>query len=205
MALTLSLAAGLVGCGRQTVAIDNPTRIIAPEYDRIFDASVQVLRDMRFVVDRKDRRFGVVTTRPMIAASAFEPWHPDNTTSDQVAQSTLNYQRRSVRITIEPTDQEAPFDDYMLDVAVLQERRQVPHRQLTSSAVADVSYRGRAAEAQAVETEVGRETAFWRPVGRDAELERRILADILRLSVKLAAGESPGEAEPEADIGLVDQ
>jgi len=97
----------LLGCNSRIVSANNPVAITAEEYDRIFEATVDVLRLNQFRVDRQDRRFGVITTEPLIAASALEPWYTDNTTPYQTADATLNYQRRIVSVHLEPADREA--------------------------------------------------------------------------------------------------
>lgn len=103
---TLLIAVMLIctGCGRGLTTIDNPIAIDAGEYDAIYDASIEVLRENNFTVDRRDYRFGQITSEPLLAASAMEPWYGDNTTAMQVAESTMNHQRRLVRVNIEPID-----------------------------------------------------------------------------------------------------
>ncbi len=168
----------LVGCGQKAVTIDNPTPVAADDYNAVFDAGVEVLRDLRFVVSRQDRRFGVVTTHPMTAGSAVEPWYVDSTTSGQVTESTLNLQRRRTRITLKPTSDGTQA--YLLAAEVTIERRQMPRRELNSAAKARLTYKRSVAGPRTLLTEAGREDAFWRPMGRDEHLEQRLVADIMQ-------------------------
>ena len=103
----LSAALASTGCAGRMVSANNPFAITAEEYDRVFEAAIDTLRLNQFVVDRQDRRFGVITTRPLVAGSALEPWRTDNTTAYQLADATLNYQRRIVHVYLEPADPEA--------------------------------------------------------------------------------------------------
>ncbi len=175
------------GCGRAVVSTDNPAAVPAEDYDAVFDQSVRTLRAMRFTVDRQDRRFGVVTSRPLVASSLFEPWYADNTTGGQVTESTLNCQRRRVRITLKPAHatgeageaETVPSDTYLFRVEVTVERRQMPPRQLTSAAVSQLQFGRGVHNAHSALTEGGREEAYWRPIGRDAHLEQRLIAEIL--------------------------
>ena len=192
------LALGAVtGCAGP--AVDNPIAVGSDEYHRVIDASVEVLRDMRFEVDRRSHRFGVVTTEPRIAPSMSEVWHPDNSTWGQMVESTLNYQRRKVRVTLEPAEvlpsaDEAAADDprqYMMRVEVVVERKQTPERQLTTAAFASLDFHENRAAGHEILTERGLESEFWRPIGRDPHLEQRLVLAILE-----RAGEMPERSQP---------
>ncbi|MBI1367797.1 MAG: hypothetical protein GC162_03995 [Planctomycetes bacterium] len=185
--LTLSLG----GCAPKAVDVDNPIDIAVPEYDRVFDAAILVLRERRYVVDRKDRRFGIVTTEPQISASVFEPWRSDNLGNDETVESTLNFQRHIVRVSVAPAAPEgaAPNPnapkDYQLHVIVDIQRRYHPPRQLVTSAMGVVSVRSADSRHRATYTERGLEESYWATVGRDELLEQQLVAAILRRSVQL--------------------
>ena len=201
-----------IGCTRAYVDVPNPLPIAEAEYNRVFDASVEILREMRFVVNRQDRRFGVVTTHPLDASSSVEPWHPDNVNTDDTFEATLNHHRRTVRVMLGPrqdegidetpgavstgdSDEAEPADarpaprsgskaDYGLYVEVQVERRHHPGLNLTSAAFAAVGFRGRAGAVMLTET--GVEASHWEPMGRDPFLEREIVARIIRRSVHIS-------------------
>lgn len=187
--LMLGLLAGtcLTGCSRK-VAIENPIRITAEEYDRVFESAVDVLRNELFVIDRQDRRFGVITTDPLWSSSLSEPWRTDNTTFYQTLDSTLNYHRRTVSVWLKPQDQPVAIGatgepigdpDYWLEVNVALERRQHPDRQLNTAAISSVGFVSRSGRARRLGTERGDEESFWRPMGRDEYLEQRLVNLIL--------------------------
>lgn len=201
--LLLAALAAFTGCNR-AVQVENPIEIGAEEYHHVYEAAVDVLRDHRFRIDRQDRRFGVVTTGPLIAASAFEPWHDDNTTADQVLENTLNHQRRRVRIELYPVTRDGDAGDelvvnpsqpagttapvnntYELLVQVFVERRQHPPRELNGSVFAGVELRRQPRLHESIVTEEGVIESHWRPLRRDHELEQRLVAAILRRSIDI--------------------
>jgi hypothetical protein len=101
LALVGLLAA--VGCTRAVrVAKPNPSPIDGGAYDRAFRAAAESLRDMGYQLDRQDYRFGIVSTQPRTAPTLFEPWHGDNTTTAQTAESSINHQRRIIKVTLTP-------------------------------------------------------------------------------------------------------
>lgn len=193
--VAVALAAALLSaCHRGPVAIDNPLGIHHDEYDAVFEATEAVLREYRFEIDRADRRFGVVTSRPMTASSLIEPWYADNTTFDQVLDSSINHHRRTVRVELEPaTDdqgdasagQAMPIQpgvrtDYLLRVEVYVDRRHVAERQLNTAAVTGVGFAQNTGRTRSLATERGLQTEFWRPIGRDAALEQRLVRAIVQ-------------------------
>ncbi|MFW6060392.1 MAG: hypothetical protein ACODAQ_09430 [Phycisphaeraceae bacterium] len=183
----------LAGCQSAAPPVSNPMQIEARDYDALYEASIDVLRDMNFRVDRQDYRFGELTTHPKGSPTALEPWLGDNSTARQAWLSTLSDVHRRVRIQFEPAsdaaaaggsdagaagDHEAADRPYMLRVEVLLERRQVPGRRLTGSA-----QRGVFSELEAVPAEWRRRgiaAAYWQPIERDPHLERRLLQRIVR-------------------------
>jgi hypothetical protein len=190
--LGLILLASIAGCSQAVPDVSNPIPIATAEYDRVFDAAVLVLRDEHYVVARKDRRFGVITTEPRTAASVFEPWHTDNTTPAQTTESTLNFDRRTVRVMINPAAEAG--DEYQLQVQVTRDRRHHPTRVLNTAAMGSVGVGHReATDYKPLLTETGLEESFWSPVGRDELLEKRLLAEILRRSIHLDQPEAVTE------------
>jgi hypothetical protein len=187
--MCLAFAAVPLGCAGPTVRLENPSAIQAEDYDWIFDATVVELREQQFIVDRVDRRFGVVTTEPRAASTLLEPWRRDATTVARVGESTLNADRRIVTVRLTPQDAAGPEPGaaaqpparYLLEVEVRVERRQLPPRQLTSSATGAVTLVGRHRDRmhRSLRTEEGRQEVFWKPVARDEHMEQRLLDGIL--------------------------
>lgn len=149
----------------------------APQYDPALQQARQVLKDAGFILDRDDHRFGVITSHPLIAATAFEPWRGENTPANLGPAATLGQLRRTARFTLTPTTTTNPADTqgpttFTPRVEVLVERRQQPLRRIDGSA-------------QRVFTQLsdippewkqrGIESSYWEPFQRDAALERVLL------------------------------
>ena len=201
-AMTVLPALCLVGCGRKVVTIDNPSPLAAVEYDRVFDSAVAELRDRHFPVARQDRRFGIITSGPLIASTVIEPWHSDNSSGRQVAESTLNLDRRLVRVTLAPAEPIDPGSDqppsrYLLGVEVALERHlNAPHELTTSNlGAAKLSKHPGRYQLRKVETERGVETGHWAPLGRDALLEQRLIDAII--SRAAVVGKETGDKRQE--------
>lgn len=172
----------------------------AAEYDRVFDAAVASLRDQRFTLDRIDRRLGVITTRPRAAASVLEPWKGDNSTPAQAFESTLQYQRRLVRIeftplggiepatgveAMSPFGQVSPAEPFflpaehpgtlVLSIRCIVERSHRPGLQVDTVAV-----RRSNVTTDPSLRERGVASQFWEPVARDAHMETRLKRRVMR-------------------------
>lgn len=172
----------------------------ADEYDKVFDATVAALRDEQFLLDRVDRRLGVITTRPRAAASVLEPWKADNSTPAQAVESTLQYQRRVVRIefgplgglepatgveAMSPFGQVSPAEPFfipaehrgtlVLNVRCIVERSHRPGLQIETTAVRRSNV---TIDPSLSERGVARQ--FWEPIARDARMETRLKRRIMR-------------------------
>ena len=169
----------------------NPVRIAADDYGRLFHASVDVLREYRFRIDRQDYRFGVVTTDPLDAPTIFEPWDSTNSTLKQVEQATLSHLRRTVTVSFDRAEDEsdaADGADYELDVSVALQRKSVPVRRLSGKTRRNVFSTLSAVPYEWAKR--GIPAVYWEDIGRDEELERRLLARII------AEAEAPPPAAP---------
>lgn len=170
------LAVAPAGCQRAVVDTPNPQPIAADAYDRMYDASITVLRDHGFRVDRRDYRFGRITTHPLDSPTAVEPWRPQNTTASQAWQSTLDHLRRTASVFLEPPDDDAPDGHYLLRVEVLLERHAQPTRRLTGTGRRNVFSSLDSAPEEWRRR--GIERRYWEPVGRDPHLEARLMRAI---------------------------
>lgn len=182
-ALLVMLTTG--GCHRPFTPAPSSLAIDAAEYDRMFLAGAQVLRDHGFRVDRQDRRFGLLSTHPLDAPTAVEPWRTSNTTAGQAWQATLDHMRRTVNVMLEPIEHDDDVDDesratlgdYTLRVEVLLERRTNPTRRLTGTSQRNAF--SRLSDVPAEWSRRGIAGSYWEPVGRDAYLEQRLIRAIV--------------------------
>ncbi len=177
LCLLLSLMAA---CQQQRTCVDNPITVTSDEYHNVFASAFDALRDRHFVVDRYDKRFGIITTHPLIASSIFELWDTRGSTLATQLESTLNYQRRTARITLQPkssdTNSQITADhpaSYLMSVKVILQRLHVPPHQLDTAVVDSTrrSYWRRTAS--------DNQQQFWRTIGRDTDLEQQLILDIL--------------------------
>ncbi len=174
------------GCSRAIVQSDNPAAVRPDGYRGTFEASIEVLRDNGYTIDRRDYRFGRITTLPLGSPNIFEVWNAQNTTSHQAVESTLASEQRRVNINFislagqsgQPggSDQADPQVSYALEVEVILERRQIPTRRLAGSARRNVFSNLAAPPRDLIDR--GVTGNYWEPVGRDPYLEARLIKQI---------------------------
>jgi hypothetical protein len=171
------------GCSRTIVQADNPTPIGASEYRETYEAAIWVLRDHGFTIDRRDHRFGTVTSLPLGSPNLFEVWDDQNTTRGQAVESTLASEQRRVIVKITVPDGDGGSGQsgfeagYMLEVEVVLERRQVPTRRMAGSARRNVFSNLAAPPKDLIER--GVTGSYWEVAGRDPLLEARLIKQIL--------------------------
>ncbi len=177
--IVICLAA--MGCARPIVQADNPVAITGNDYHDTFEVAIDVLRDNGFVIDRRDYRFGRITTLPLGSPNLFEVWNDQNTTREQAVESTLASERRRVNVTInQPSQADTegyPENEFQLEVEVILERRQAPTRRLVGSARRNVFSNLAAAPKELADR--GITGSYWQPVGRDPYLEARLVKQII--------------------------
>jgi hypothetical protein len=72
------------------------------EYERTFDAVLEVVRDEGMPAALRDRRAGVIETSPAYAPSLIEPWHGDGSALSERTEHTISFQRRRARFEFTP-------------------------------------------------------------------------------------------------------
>ncbi len=80
-----------------------PAATLTPEqqnFEAVWSASIKVLRSYNFEIDRRDRRAGIITTRPLLGRHWFEFWRRDAATPWDVMEGTLQTIYRKVQIEI---------------------------------------------------------------------------------------------------------
>ena len=89
----LILAALAAGCTPTQSVPVAPVRELTVEeanFEALFLASEAVLRKHGFEIDRRDRRRGEMTTRPMLARQPLEFWRDDTGSSYQMAENAMH-------------------------------------------------------------------------------------------------------------------
>lgn len=188
----------LTGC-RTPATTDAPRALAvdAREYDRLFEAAVAELRDAGFVIERRDHRFGRITTEPRDVPTAAEFWSPAALNRGLAAAASLAHLQWTVTVMLDPIDADTPpgSDDaataesagpterYRLAVEVLIEREQRPTQRLSGTASRDVFEP--LAAAPAAWDQRGITAAYFEPVGRDEAVEAKLLRRIVQRSLQM--------------------
>jgi len=118
------------GCARHATPIATRAQLSPAEkdFEALWQASLHTLQRYRFVIDRTDRRAGVIETFPMTAQQWFEFWRKDAVTCYDLAEGSLQGVTRRARVRIAPeqpataaapTTQPAPPRGYRLSVEVV--------------------------------------------------------------------------------------
>jgi len=202
----LCIALTMGGC--QSVAEVQPVLTVSSaQYRGAFDSAVTTLRDLGYDIDREDYRFGVITTHPRYSPIVAEVWDRSNTTFHQMIDSTLNHQRRIVRVTIAASliddVSAAPASDTgdrELRVEVTIQRMQNPARQMSGTKRGRrVLQAMRRPAGELVEKGVTRR--YWLDVGHDPQLAGRLYGAIQK---RVAAGVDQSPTDAAESAGPVD-
>jgi hypothetical protein len=152
----------------------------ASDFERLFVAAEDALRELQFRIDRIDYRAGLLTTRPMVSKQFFELWRADAQTWDDVTESSIATIRRTVRIDFTRTED----GFYHATPRVLIERQTLAEQRITSA----VSYRRvfsgeinpqrRARGTRESDVGIALPSRYWTPTGRDAALEQMLARSV---------------------------
>lgn len=109
---------GIAMCGFLVSCTTNYTQPIAPaqamtvdqrNFEANWQASLDVLRKYNFVIDRQDRRSGIITTRPLLGRHWFEFWRHDAVGICNQWESTLQTIYRTATVHVSPAEQAGTF------------------------------------------------------------------------------------------------
>lgn len=166
------------------VPVSNPAHIPAADADFLWQQIVDSVDDyFRIETEQPVRRSntnwleGKLTTYPEISGTSFEPWRGDAARGFERLQSTIQTIRRTATIRVIPEQA-----GYLIDVQVLKEQEDVDQSQFATAGSSAQRHDGTIVrnENQLRQLPV---TLGWMEIGRDRELEQRLLGNILgRLS-----------------------
>jgi hypothetical protein len=140
---------------------------LSTDFDALWEAAEETALDHNFAIDRRDQRFGLLTTHPAISKQWFELWREDASGAEDVLANSLGTIRRTIRF--EFAEEAGRFT---AAPKVLVERH----------SVIDPKYREQSSDAP---------TAYWYALGRDTALERRLAQAVQkRLTRETAAAAS---------------
>jgi hypothetical protein len=189
------------GCTTPPERGEGPLHVDGERYALAFDAVVEVMRrnDMPAVV--RDRRRGVIESATSIAPSLLEPWRVDGASFPTRLDNTVALQRRRARIDFLPVDGEradrpatltgpdllavaTPPPDLTDFGGVIEVRVRVFVERGHRPGLRRSTWSRRLTTRTTIVPPEGPPlpTAFWTPVARDRDFERRLL-DSVRASL----------------------
>jgi hypothetical protein len=175
--IALALLGILVGCAapsRHTGTTRDPVAVVAPGFDASFDACLDVARSLHFVVERQDRRGGVITTEPMTGAQWFEPWRRELRTNFDVAESSLSTVRRILRFEIEREG-----ESFRITPTATVQRLVLLESRISNAALYRIVHRpGDPRNTPEADRGVALPSTYWYDVGRDEQLEMALARGI---------------------------
>ncbi len=145
------------------------------DYDRLWDAAQWTARDYLFSIDRRDYRDGVLTTEPMVSRQFFEVWRKDVPAAGDLARSSLQTIRRSIRFTF--TRQAG--GGWSVTPKVLVEQFASAGRRLSYvGAYQAITVPGGTIGSTEMDEGIYLPAQYWFPIGRDYALERKLARTI---------------------------
>ncbi len=169
------------------VALEAPV-----EYERLWQTAGDVLRDHYFQLDRVDRGNGIITTMPETSAGWIELWRPQPQPAYYWWEANLHTVQRKATVSISPAEGPGAYE---VRVQVDRYRFSLEERQIDNPAGALRLY------SNAAPTTSGRlarvaESSHWVPLGRDGDMEQRLLAAIMKRSGGLTATDPKDDHQP---------
>jgi hypothetical protein len=95
-------------------------RIEEGAYQAAFDAAIEAARRIGLEPSLRDRRGGVLETKPALAPTILEPWREDGATSAARLEQTIALRRRIARFEFAPAASEADSTERAPDVLGLE-------------------------------------------------------------------------------------
>lgn len=182
------------GSGGSPQLLENPLYVPAMDREFMWNQTVDAVDDY-FRIEREERvrliagvlTEGRIDTFPLTGSTMLEPWRADSTPGYEKWHATFQSIRRRATVRVIPAD-----GGYLLDVAVQKELEDLDKPENATVGGATLRYDGSLVRQEGAP---GRHTVTlgWIPIGRDATLEQRILADI---RARLAAAHPIGHLPP---------
>jgi hypothetical protein len=187
------------GCAPGTQGVAEPSQTVAlihpeQEFDGVWESAQNVLRRHHFVLDRVDRRQGVITTQPATSQHFFEFWRRDVATTRDFFEATLNPIRRWVEVHVPvPEGGDSPGEPKPLEVIVHRERLSCPDRQFNNTGAAFQFFADALPSTTGIER-VTEEYDRWLDRGRDHAYEGYLQRAILD-GMQVVLASHPAEAD----------
>jgi len=160
----------------------NPILIPAGDPYAVWETVADVVDDY-FRIEREEptrligctRTEGYLRTFPEIGATVLEPWRGDSVGAGERIESTLQSIRRRAEVRVIPAT--GGEQGYWVDLAVFKELEDVVRPEYATAGAATLRYDNSLTRVVNPENQQ-QITAGWIPLGRDAALEQRMLAQL---------------------------
>ncbi len=177
------------GCVSNTKPIVSTTKPTGSQrnFEAIWQASRQVLTKYYFQLDRQDRREGIITTTPLTGKQPLEFWRGDATSAYSLAENTIQTIYRTATVRINRKGKSGAYQ-HAVEIQVDRSNRKTLQVTSTSEAydlfVLSGHTRSRGKFLLNYGADAGKSIS---PLGTDAQLERKIQAEIAATASKLLA------------------
>jgi hypothetical protein len=158
--------------------LDQPgvAHVSSRNFDALWDACRNAMRDDGFILDRRDYREGLLTSQPLVSKMAYEFWRGDVASAHELAQSSLAMLRRTVHFTIT----RKPDGSFDAVPRVLVERNSLIGQRITS---VDQYQNAFAIQPQDVARETEKSgtdipAEYWYLIARDTTLEKQLAQSV---------------------------
>ncbi len=145
------------------------------DFEALWEMTLRVLNRAKFTPDRRDRREGVITTKPITCQQWFEFWRHDAMGPYQWLESSMHTIQRLAVVRIVPKPDPGR---YRVSVRVDVFRYSAPERQVTTPSGALLMYSEKF-PTESGEMIVPQEVLHWVRLGRDPHMEGALLRRIL--------------------------
>ncbi|MCH9023391.1 MAG: hypothetical protein IID32_11615 [Planctomycetes bacterium] len=164
--------ASVYGCATTLSPINRPL-VIDRDFEEVWSASRNELVRRGFVIDRLDKRIGVIETFPLVSRQWFEFWRQDVVTHDAAEEASLQTIRRRVlvKISLEPDGKIAVECDVQVERLASKPKETITQtrpRDIFSNISGHIPALGRGAG-------YGEAIEDWIYLGKDSELEVELL------------------------------
>ena len=178
--LMLIALAGLVliGCAEERGPHSEAVTRCNASFEKVWNACLASLEEHSFQIDRHDRRFGLIVSKPVAGKQFFEFWRKDTASGYDLLNSSLHTIRRVVTIRIA---KQGPMQ-FQVDIEAQAQRISTSSSQLNSTAEAFEMMGSQGVHVSPSRSDYlsPRAEPVWVDIGREGDLEQAIMKDIAR-------------------------
>ncbi len=159
---------------RGVQSVTNPFPVQTSNEDVLWERTIDVLHSFHFEIERENRLARVIETRPRVGSGILEPWHHDSVGLASRLESTAQSIRRTVIVTLIPTDR---ADTFHVSVQALKDRED--YLGTSGHSIGAATF----LESEPLQRDLSRvvgpsSRSQWIPIGRDLALEQAILQSL---------------------------